>query len=79
MSPRKSATTTDQSPAPLVRTEGEAAAILRSNARTLARWRSNGVGPRFIRIGRRVAYRDSDLNDFLDRQTRTSSAQKIWK
>ena len=33
---------------------------------TLAHWRSEGRGPAFIKIGRRVAYRGSDLNAWLD-------------
>ena len=32
---------------------------------TLAHWRSKGRGPIYIRIGRRVAYRGSDLNAWL--------------
>ncbi len=59
----------------LVRTEDEAAERILSNRRTMARWRSQGVGPKFIKIGRRVCYRDSDLEAWLDRQTRTSTAQ----
>ena len=39
----------------------EAAALLKSNARTLERWRSTGTGPSFVKVGRRVAYRRSDL------------------
>ena len=36
---------------------------------TLARWRSEGRGPRYIKIGARVAYRGSDLNDWLATRT----------
>ena len=37
---------------------------------TLAHWRSEGRGPAFIRIGgKRVAYRGSDLNKWLESQT----------
>ncbi|MDP3719346.1 MAG: helix-turn-helix domain-containing protein [Acidobacteriota bacterium] len=60
----------------VVRTEPEAAAILRTPTRNLARWRSEGNGPKFLKIGRRVAYRDRDLDAWLDRQTRTSTAQR---
>ena len=59
----------------LVRTQAEAAERILSTERTLARWRSEGRGPKFIKIGRRVAYRDQDLEDFLTKQTRTSTAQ----
>ncbi|MCY4186879.1 MAG: hypothetical protein OXD30_00155 [Bryobacterales bacterium] len=36
---------------------------------TLARWRSLGTGPRYLKIGNRVAYRGADLNAWLDRIT----------
>ena len=32
---------------------------------TLAHWRSEGRGPRYVKIGARVAYRGSDLNKWL--------------
>lgn len=32
----------------------------------LAEWRSRGGGPRFIKLGRKVLYKVSDLRDFLD-------------
>ncbi len=36
---------------------------------TLAHWRCEGRGPAFIRIGKRVAYRGSDLNAWLASRT----------
>lgn len=36
---------------------------------TLAHWRSEGRGPAYIKIGARVAYRGSDLNNWLAAQT----------
>ena len=36
---------------------------------TLANWRSQGKGPAFVRLGKRVAYRGRDLNDWIDAQT----------
>ena len=42
---------------------------------TLATWRSKGVGPAFIKIGARVAYRGEDLNRWLEERTvRTTAA-----
>ena len=35
---------------------------------TLAHWRSEGRGPAFIKLGSKVAYRGSDLNEWLNRQ-----------
>lgn len=49
----------------------EAAPIIRSNPRTMERWRVEGRGPDFIKLGHRVGYRASALKAFLDRQTRT--------
>ena len=36
---------------------------------TLAHWRSEGRGPAFIKLGARVAYRGSDLNQWLASRT----------
>lgn len=33
---------------------------------TLAHWRSEGRGPAFVRLGRRVAYRGRDLNAWIE-------------
>ena len=35
---------------------------------TLAHWRSQGKGPPFARLGKRVVYKGAHLNDWLDRQ-----------
>jgi predicted DNA-binding transcriptional regulator AlpA len=36
------------------------------SAQTLARWACEGRGPRYIRIGKRVVYRCSDLTAWLE-------------
>ena len=51
-------------------TPDEAAECLRTNPRTLERWRSSGAGPAFVKIGRRCAYAQSELQRFVKRQTR---------
>ena len=56
-------------------TTEEAASYLRSNARTLARWRYAGHGPAFTKIGRRVAYQRASLDAFIQQQTRQRTAQ----
>jgi predicted DNA-binding transcriptional regulator AlpA len=44
---------------------------------TLARWATEGQGPRFIKVGRRlVAYRAGDLRDWLNSQSRENTIQK---
>ena len=37
--------------------------------RTLDNWRSQGRGPRFIRVGRLVRYRLEDLEAYLESRT----------
>jgi predicted DNA-binding transcriptional regulator AlpA len=45
-----------------------AAALLGLSPRTLEGWRRTGEGPAFVRLGRRrVAYRRSALDSWLDR------------
>ena len=44
------------------------------SARTLQRWRLEGGGPVFVKLGRLVRYRQSDLEHFLDERARTSTS-----
>jgi len=37
---------------------------------TLATWRCSGRGPRYVKIGRRVAYRESAIRSWLKSQER---------
>ena len=46
-------------------TDDPALAIIGSY-HTMAGWRSRGKGPSYIKTGRRVLYRGSAINDFLD-------------
>ena len=55
-------------------TPDEAAAWLRSSERTLERWRSEGTGPLFVRLGRRVAYRLNDLETWVAQQAQQRTA-----
>jgi predicted site-specific integrase-resolvase len=43
---------------------------------TLERWRSEGVGPIYMKILGRVRYRLSDIKDFEDESLRGSTAQR---
>jgi excisionase family DNA binding protein len=58
---------------PLV-TVNEAAEILRCSRHSLNRWRLVGGGPRFVRVGRRVRYRRTDLAAFIAASTRISTS-----
>ena len=41
---------------------------------TLANWRWRGDGPPYVRVGRRIRYRLTDLAEWLDAHTRTSTS-----
>jgi hypothetical protein len=43
------------------------------SVRTLQRWRFDGVGPDWCRVGRLVRYRRSALDRYLAARTRTSA------
>jgi predicted DNA-binding transcriptional regulator AlpA len=49
---------------------GPAAEFIGASIPTLVRWRQNGEGPDYIKIGRLVKYRKSALERFLDECTR---------
>jgi hypothetical protein len=59
----------------LVYTPEQAAPLIVSTPGTMARWRRTGKGPRFIRVGKKIAYRRSDLEAWLDGQTYSNTAQ----
>ena len=42
---------------------------------TLAKWRFEGRGPAFFKLGSKVAYRGSDLNEWLAAQRVATSDQ----
>ena len=64
---------------------GDPALLVLGRPSTRAHWRSAGCGPAFIKLGARVAYRGSDLNEWLESRTvrptdrgcpRTSGAER---
>lgn len=42
---------------------------------TLARWRVEGNGPRFMKAGQRVLYAVDDVNDWLAKSSRQSTSE----
>ena len=46
-------------------TEGEAANLLRVSIMSVRRWRREGRGPVYRKMGRSVRYRRDDLADFV--------------
>jgi hypothetical protein len=63
---------------PLI-TECETAGILRVSLTSLRRWRREGRGPVFRKLGRAVRYRPDDVADFvaLARRMSTSDASPL--
>jgi predicted DNA-binding transcriptional regulator AlpA len=58
---------------PLV-TEHEAARMLKMSLTSLRRWRQDGSGPPFCKLGRSVRYQPQDIADFVAAARRTSTA-----
>jgi len=46
----------------------EAAEFLRVSPQTLPRWRFDGTGPAFVRVGRKILYRRADLEEYVRRR-----------
>ena len=53
----------------------EVAETLRLSDRTLERMRLDGTGPKFMKAGRRVLYRTSDLEAWLLERTYQSTSE----
>ena len=43
---------------------------------TMAKMRWAGSGPKFVKIGRKVYYRVSDIEAWIEAQTRSSTSEK---
>ncbi|TDB86444.1 DNA-binding protein [Actinomadura sp. KC216] len=54
-------------PLPALATPKEVAAYLRKSPKTLANWRSQGIGPKPRKVGHSVLYRRRDVDAWLDR------------
>jgi hypothetical protein len=54
--------------------EGQASRYLRLSRRTLQGWRLKGGGPPFVRLGRIIRYRRSDLATFIRERLRLSTS-----
>jgi predicted site-specific integrase-resolvase len=55
--------------------EDDAAKALKVSVRTLQRWRCEGNGPQFIKMGRKVGYTDADLRSYVERCRRQSTGK----
>jgi predicted DNA-binding transcriptional regulator AlpA len=56
----------DLTSTPLYLTESQLAAHLGMARITLAQWRSKGFGPPFMRVGRSIRYRLTDVNKWAE-------------
>jgi Helix-turn-helix domain len=61
---------------PELKTEREAALLLRIKVKPLQVWRSRKKCPRFVRIGRRVFYPTAELERFLAENTMPARTDK---
>lgn len=62
-------------PQDLMTTE-ETAAYLRLQKQTLECWRGRGVGPVFLKLGRRVLYRRETIEKFMAERERSSTSDR---
>lgn len=63
------------SPPPPLLTTREAAEYLSLQPCTLEQYRWTGRGPRFVRLGRTIRYRQADLDTFLDARVFSSTTE----
>ena len=57
-------------------TQREAACALRLSERTLERSRVTGLGPKFIKAGRRVLYRQADIDEWITARLCQSTSER---
>jgi predicted DNA-binding transcriptional regulator AlpA len=58
-------------------TQRETASVLRLSERTLERLRVQGLGPKYVKCGRRsVRYRQSDLDEWIASRVVASTSQQ---
>lgn len=55
-------------------TPSQAAEHLHISEMTLRKWRWEGKGPHFIKMGRKVLYRQSDMVAYIEKQVRVSTS-----
>lgn len=55
----------------------QAAKILEINEKTLTNWRSTGKSPKYIKVGRSVRYRLSDLTAWIEANSRHHTGEGV--
>lgn len=53
----------------------QAAKILEINEKTLTNWRSSGKSPKYVKVGRCVRYRLSDLTAWIEANSRNHTGE----
>ncbi len=54
-------------------TTAEVATYLRRTVKTLTNWRYAGIGPAYVKVGRGIRYRWSEVERWLDSQTKAAA------
>lgn len=57
-------------------TPDEVSAVLRVPVGTLHQWRSRGIGPSGIRIGRHLRYREDELAQWIEARAQNSELHR---
>lgn len=57
--------------------ERDVAVILGVTRHALQAWRVRGGGPPFIKVGRCIRYRESDITKWLDSHTCANTSQEV--
>ena len=55
-------------------TAEQVAAQIQISDKTLRKWRWEGKGPRYVKVGRKVAYRPADVEAFVQANLRASTS-----
>jgi excisionase family DNA binding protein len=56
-------------------TQREAATLLKLSERTVERMRTSGLGPKFIRLGRSIRYRLTDIESYIASRLVSSTSE----
>jgi len=64
---------------PIILTPMEAAKLLHLSVSTLAKMRLDGRGPRYVKLGHRVAYRQGDLLEWLEGNSFKSTSEYVFR
>ena len=60
----------------LLLNERQAAKSLTVGEKCLQAWRTRGGGPAYIKIGRLIRYRQTDLDNWIEQRKRTSTSDE---